>query len=339
MLEITKLLERELGKDLIKKESLRKHTYIKIGGPAQYFYTAKNLDNLIYVVKLAQKNQIPYIVIGSGSNLIVADSGFEGLVIKNETAGLIFGQKATFAESGIKLHWLIRKLAEADLGGLEFLAGIPGTLGGAIYGNAGAYGKSMANLVDSITVLDSDGQIKQIANEDFDFSYRGSILKTRAKIDRSYYNQPVIISARLRITPNNKESILRVVENYLKIRDKKIPIEPSAGCVFKNIEILEKTSIDPKLRIFIIDNKLPAGLLIDKAIGKKIRVGKLAISAKHANFIINRGRGKAIDFYHLVQIIKQKVKEKFAIELEEEIEYVGEVDQKRRGILGRVFKK
>jgi len=339
MPEIKKLLEEKLGKDLVKRESLKKHTYIKIGGPVEYFYTAKNLADLIKIVKLAQENQIPYIVIGSGSNLVVSDSGFAGLVIKNEAAGLIFGKKATFAESGIKLPRLIRKLAEANLGGLEFLAGIPGTLGGAIYGNAGAYGKSLADLVDSITVLDSNGQIKQLTNQDFDFGYRQSILKNRAKIDNSYYNRPVILSARLRINPNNRESILRVVENYLKIRDKKIPIQPSAGCVFKNLEIPEKASIDSKLRIFVVDHKLPAGLLIDKAIGKKVRIGRLEISDKHANFIVNRGRGKAVDFYRLVQIIKQQVKEKFSLDLEEEIEYLGEINTIKKGILDRVFKK
>ncbi len=338
-MEIKDYLKEKLGEGLKQKEPMKKHTWIRIGGPAEFFYYARNLDNLIKAVKIAQKKKIPYIVIGEGSNLIVSDVGFKGLVIKNEAAKLIFEKNLAFTESGITLYGLIRKLAESSVGGLEFLAGIPGTLGGAIYGNAGAYGKCMADLVKNITVLDAAGDIKQLKKEDFDFKYRQSILKTRAKIEKDYYNRPVILSACLQIRPNNKESILRIVENYIKIKSKKIPKEPSAGCVFKNLKISDAESVDPQLKVFAVEDKIPAGILIDKSNGKSERIGRLKVSEAHANFIINAGRGKAVDFVRLARRIKKKVREKFHIDLEEEIEYLGKINTKKKGLFSKVFKK
>ncbi len=338
-MEIKDYLKEELGKNLKQKELMKKHTWIRIGGPAEFFYYARNLDNLTKAVKIAQKKKIPYVVIGEGSNIIVSGEGFEGLVIKNEASNLIFEKNLAFVESGITLYGLIRKLAESNVGGLEFLAGIPGTLGGAIYGNAGAYGKCIADLVKNITVLDAAGDIKQLKNEDFDFKYRQSILKTRAKIEKDYHNRPVILSACLQIRPNNKESILRVVENYIKIKAKKTPKEPSAGSVFKNLEISDAQAADSQLKVFAIENKVPAGVLIDKAGGKSEKIGGLKVSEVHANFIVNTGRGKAADFVRLAKRVKKKVREKFQINLEEEIEYLGKIDTKKKGLLSKVFKK
>jgi len=338
-MEIKQILKRELNENLKFNEPMKKHTYLGIGGRAEYFYFANHLDDLVKSVRLAQKLKIPYLVVGNCSNIVVSDQGFEGMIIKNQASKLIFEKNVAFVESGMTLFHLIRKLAEANLGGLEFLAGIPGTLGGAIYGNAGAYGKSMADLVENISILDSDGEIKQFKNKDFGFRYRESILKARAKISSDYYNRPVILSSRLKIMPKERESVLRVVENYLKIRDKKIPTERSAGCVFKNIEITGERMANPQLKLLAIDNKIPAGLLIDKTGLKGKRIGRIKISEKHANFLVNLGRGKAIDYFRLANLIKQKVKEKFEIHLDEEIEYIGDLEVKKRGILERVFKK
>lgn len=332
-------LRQELGKDLKFNEPLKKHTWVRIGGPAEFFYYARDLDDLKKSIKIAQDKRISHIVIGSGSNIVVSDQGFKGLVIKNEAAKLVFERNLAFVESGITLYSLIRKLAESNVGGLEFLAGIPGTLGGAVYGNAGAYGKCMADLVKNITILDVNGDMKQISDQDFNFKYRESILKARAKIDQDYHHRPVILSACLKTRPNNRESILRVVENYIKIKTKKIPTEPSAGCIFKNIVISNTDSIDPQLKIFAIDNKIPAGLLIDKVGAKSVRVGALRVSEKHANFIINNGRGKAVDYLVLADKIRQIVKEKFGLKLEEEIEYVGIIDTQKKGLMFKIFKK
>ncbi len=338
-MEIKDYLKQNLGKDLKLREPMKKHTWIRIGGPAEFFYYARKLDDLAKAVKIAQKKKIPYIVIGEGSNIVVSDTGFKGLVIKNEASNLIFEKNLAFVESGITLYGLIRKLAESNVGGLEFLAGIPGTLGGAIYGNAGAYGKCLADLVKNITVLDAAGDTKQLKNENFDFKYRESILKARVKISKEYYNRPVILSACLQIRPNNKESILRVVENYIKIKSKKIPKEPSAGCVFKNLEISDAQAVDSQLKVFAVENKVPAGILIDKSSGKSEKIGGLKVSQVHANFIVNTGRGKAADFVRLAKRVKKKVKEKFQINLEEEIEYLGKIDTKKKGLLSKVFKK
>jgi UDP-N-acetylmuramate dehydrogenase len=338
-MEIKEILKREFGENLKYHESMKKHTYIGIGGPAEYFFTAYELDKLVQSIKIAQKMKIPYLVIGSGSNIIVSDNGFEGIIIKNESSKLISENNSAFVETGITLFRLIRKLAELNLGGLEFLSGIPGTLGGAIYGNAGAYGKNMSDLVENISVLDSDGEIKQFKNKDFGFRYRESILKARAKISTSYNNRPVILSTRLKINPKEKESVLRVVQNYVKIRGKKNPVGLSAGSTFKNVEINNEKMINPQLKVFANDNIIPTGLLIDRSGLKGLRVGKIQISNKHGNILVNLGNGKAIDYYNLTQIIKEKVKEKYDIKLEEEVEYIGDLHAHKKGIFERVFKK
>ncbi|HLC38553.1 MAG TPA: UDP-N-acetylmuramate dehydrogenase [Patescibacteria group bacterium] len=336
-MEIKSLLKEKLGSKLKFKEPMRKHTTIKIGGPAEYFYHTPDSNELIAAVKFAHEKEIPYLVIGEGSNILVSDAGFEGLIIKNETAKLVFGQNSAFAESGILLLNLIRRLAESNLGGLEFLSGIPGTLGGGIYGNAGAYGKCLADVVESVTILDSDGEIKQIDNKDFGFKYRQSILKSRASLSSNNFKRPVILSARIKIKSQSREGVLRVVDNYLRMRSKKIPLESSAGCVFKNIETAHH-QVDPSMQMVAIEGKIPAALLIDKAGAKKERCGKLIISPKHTNFIINRGGGKARDFVALVKNVQQKIKEKFNLELEEEIEFLGNMEVKKSGLFSKFIK-
>ena len=150
------ILKKEFPQ-IIKKESLSKHTSICVGGPAKLFYTAKILDHLIKIVKKSQELDYPYIVIGGGCNIIASDAGFVGLVVQNQCAGLVCEKEKAIVESGIYLSHLIKKLAEQDLGGLEFLSGIPGTLGGAVYGNAGAFGKSIGDIINFVLPLVTAG--------------------------------------------------------------------------------------------------------------------------------------------------------------------------------------
>ncbi len=218
--------------------------------------------------------------------------------------------------------------------GFEWAVGIPGTLGGAIWGNAGAYGKSIANLVEEIKVLEVlerknqkskiknqkyKPKIKKFLNKDCRFGYRDSIFK--------HYKDLIVLSAILRLKKGNRNKIKREIFKILKKRKEKIPSGFSAGCVFRNYQ-LPTTNYQlfdkyPQLQNFRKTGTIPAGWLIEKSGLKGKKIGEAKISEKHANFIINQGRAKAKDVLKLMQIIKEKVKNKFGLRLEEEIEYLG----------------
>jgi len=324
--------------EIKENEPLRKHTTIRIGGPAKLFYEAKNIDDLKKIIKKALDQNIPYLVIGNGSNIIFADIGADALIIKNSTGGLIFESSEAICDSGMPIARLLRKLAESDLGGLEFLAGIPGTIGGAVYGNAGAYGGSMADVTRGVLILDVDGKVIQIGKDDMKFKYRSSYLKETAKIhDR--FKMPVILQARLQISPKPKEGILRLINNYIKIRIGKYPAKPSSGSVFKNVEVDKYPKLAKDLKVKIINGKIPVGFLIEVIGGKNLKIGDAEVSREHANFIINSGRAKAADIKKLVGLIKEKIKKEFGIELEEEIEFIGDFSARPKGFLSKIFDK
>jgi UDP-N-acetylmuramate dehydrogenase len=330
----------QFGKAIKINESLKKHTSIKVGGPAKLFYEAKDANELEIIGRCALEKDLPYIVIGNGTNIIFADAGFDGLIIKNLAGKIVFESHEGIVDSGMTLSRMIRRLAESNLGGLEFLAGIPGTLGGAIYGNAGAYGRNMADIIQGVILLDIDGKKVQISQADMNFQYRSSYLKDLAKMHHRD-KMPVILSARIKVIPKTKEGILRVVEHYLKMRVRKYPHQPSAGSFFKNIIITPETQLPKKMskeiKTFAVEGMIPAGLLIEKAGCKGVKVGGAQVSKEHANFLVNCGRAKAKDFKELTSLVKKRVKEVFDIDLEEEVEFIGDFDIKPRNILGKIF--
>lgn len=321
-----------------ENEPLRKHTTMRVGGPAQIFFEAQNSDELKDIVKMAIENKVPYLVVGNGSNIIFADIGVDALIIKNSSAQLVFESSEAVADSGIPLSRLLRKLAEGGMGGLEFLAGIPGTLGGAVYGNAGAYGSNMADVVRGVLILDIDGKVIQVGNKDMKFKYRSTYLKETAKI-HDQFRMPVILQVRLRVSPKPKEGILRLIGNYVKIRSGKYPTKASSGSIFKNVEAEKYPELAKKLKEKIIDGKIPTGFLIESIGGKKLKVGGAQVSEEHANFIINPGRAKASSIKDLVGVIKAAVKKEYGAELEEEIEFIGDFSAKPKGIFSRILKR
>jgi len=316
-------------------EPLSRHTTMKVGGKAAIFWVVKERENLIKIIKKCLEIDLAYLVIGRGSNIIVSDQGFPGLVVVNETSNIISQSNEAVVDSGITISSLIRKLAEKGVGGLEFLAGIPGTLGGAIFNNAGAYGKYMEGIVSGVVLLDTDGRIKQIPAQKLEFGYRTSIFKRQiSKLGR----QPVILGTRLKVHPASKEGVLRIVSNYEKIRKMKHPKYPSAGSFFKNILIKNESNLGKEVRLAAIEGKVPAAFLIERAGCKGLRVGGAMVAKEHANFIVNRGRAKASDIKRLAQEVKEKVKEKFGLELEEEVQYIGEIDTSKKGLFSRILK-
>ena len=251
---------------------LKNYTTFKIGGPAKYFFEAETKEDLIEAIKMAKKMKLPFFMFGGGSNILVSDKGFNGLVIK-------FGQP---------LSSFVSK-------GLEWAVSIPGTIQGAVCSNAGAFKKSMKDVVKEVEVFDTKTEkIKIFKKRDCKFGYRDSIFKHKKNL--------IILSVKIKL----KKSEPRKIQKYLDYRKRTQPLElPSAGSVFKNPP--EKS----------------AGELIEKCNLKGKRVGDVKISGKHANFIVNLGNGKAKDVLKLIKLIKNKVKNKFKINLEEEIQFLG----------------
>ena len=289
-----------------KNVSLAKHTTFKIGGPAKYFYIAKTKQDLIKAIKTAKELNLLFFVLGGGSNLLVADKGFDGLVIKCQMSVINFLQlKAGFkivAGAGLPLEKLVNTSVEKGLTGMEWAIGIPGTLGGAIRGNAGAFGSSIADIIKEVEVLEitenSSQQTKIFKNKDCKFGYRDSIFKHNSNL--------IILSAEIQLKKENKKEIQKKMKEHLKQRKKTQPLGfPSAGSIFKN----------PK--------GFSAGELIEKCGLKGKKINGAQISEIHSNFIVNLGQAKAKDVEKLIKLVKQKVKQKLGIELGEEIQYLG----------------
>jgi UDP-N-acetylmuramate dehydrogenase len=323
----------------IENYHLARETTMKVGGKADYFFVARTQQELINAVRIARTNKLDYLVIAGGSNIIISDEGFRGLVIKNLTNSLVVGTKEVIADSGLDLQFLLRQLAENELGGLEFLAGIPGSLGGAVFGNAGAWGKSMRDIVSTVLILDVDNKLYNLKNHDLGFSYRDSNLR-RFVIQNGAKNHPVILSATLKVAPRKKEMILRTVENYIRLRTAKHPTEASSGSVFKNLITKNHPELAQKNKAIIVEDKMPTGALLERIGTKEMSKGGASIYPKHANIIINkRHRAKAHDVYELVSEIKQKFKSKYGIDLEEEIMFIGDFTSKPKGFIDRIFKR
>jgi len=264
---------------------LKNYTTFQIGGPAKYFYIAENKTELIEATKQAKKLKLPFFVLGGGSNLLISDKGFKGLVIK-------FGQPLSLYVSK----------------GLEWAVGIPGTIQGAVWSNAGAFKKSMKDIVKEVEVFDTKtGKIKIFKNKNCRFSYRNSIFRKEKNL--------IILSVKIK----SKKSNTKKIKRYLDYRKKTQPLEfPSAGSIFKNPKNLAAGELlDEEDKSS--SSAFAAARLIEECGLKGKKIGQAQISEKHGNFIVNLGQAKAKDVVKLIKLAKQKVKNKFGIVLKEEI--------------------
>lgn len=294
--------QEELEQKIIFDEPMKKHTSFKIGGTADYFFKATTLEELQNIIKFAKIKEWPITIIGNGSNLLVTDKGIRGLVIKIDINKLKIEKKDKFAVvevgAGNKLMALATKMKDEELSGLEGLSGIPGSVGGAVVMNAGAYGKEMKDVVLSTTCMDKNGKLYTFSNEEQEFSYRNSIFQKKDYI---------IIETKLKLEYGKKDEIQKRMEGYFKSRKEKQPIEyPSAGSSFKRQE-------------GIITAKL-----IDDVGLKGYKIGGAQVSEKHAGFIVNYNNATATDVINLINYIKEKVYSKYGIKIEEEIKIIGE---------------
>ncbi len=283
-------------------ESMKLHTTFKIGGMADVFVMPQSEKELMEITELCRAENVPYMIIGNGSNLLVSDNGIEGVVISTE------GLKDLYIENEIYLYSAAGNMlsktanfaAESSLSGLEFASGIPGTCGGGVFMNAGAYDGELADSIVSVRVL-ADGEIKEILPKECNFGYRSSIFQ---------HNNWVILGAKFKLKKGNKEEIKAKAAELNSRRREKQPLEyPSAGSTFKRPE------------------GYFAGKLIEDAGLRGFCIGDAQVSEKHCGFVINRGNATAKDVIMLTEHIKKTVREKFGVELEEEIKITGKAEE------------
>lgn len=288
----------------LQKIKLSELCTLKIGGYTDLFFEAGTIEKLTYAVKQAKKFNVPYLLLGCGSNIFFSDEGFDGLIIKNSIEKNInLKKKVLNVSSSVTVKELTNYFIDNEITGLEFMSGIPGSIGGAVYMNAGAFGENIGEHLVSARIMDSEGNIIEVDNDYFLFDYRSSILKKKKEI---------VLDITLKYTTGNKNLIKNKVEEILELRRQKHPgpEAKTAGSYFKNV--LLKNG----------ERRTAAGYLLDKAGAKGIRIGDAAVSEKHANFLINTGNAKSDDILSLAKILKEKVKAKFNIELEEEVIYI-----------------
>ena len=304
--------------------SLVDYTSFKVGGPAKFFCEVKNEEDLKQAVLYARENNLEYFIIGDGSNIVVSDNGFKGLIINIKNKNIEIKDQEINVEAGLELSDLIRQSMDSSLMGLDALAMIPGTVGGAIYGNAGSFGKQIGDMINQVRVFDiNTGEFKDLDKSECGFDYRSSMFK--------YNHHLIIYSATLRLEKGDAKEIMNNYQANCKYKKENLEWQPSAGCVFKNIDInnVEEGNIER------IENeggdltkakevgKIAAGMLIDLLDLKGFSVGGAMVSKVHGNFIINTGKAKAEDIISLQSILKQKVRNKFGIQLELEQVLVG----------------
>jgi UDP-N-acetylmuramate dehydrogenase len=308
-------LRHRLGDGLLVAEPMERHTTFRIGGPADHFYEARTPERLVAALGAGHELGLAVFLVGGGSNLLVSDEGLRGLVIHNACAAVEFDGATAHVGCGTDFLEFILACRDRGLAGLEFAAGIPGSLGGALHGNAGCYGRDLGSFVVECTHATLDGgTVETRPAEWYEFGYRDSRLKRDPR---------VLLSCRLRLAPGDRETIGREIEERLEIRRVKHPAwrtEPTAGSYFKN---LPPDWQMPNARHSPGTRRVPAGQLLDECGCRGLRVGGAVVYAKHANIIVNAGRATARDVLGLAQIMKTRVRERFGVALEEEVMFLG----------------
>ena len=295
------LLYAKLGDKVKENVSLAPYTSARIGGPADILITAESADELARIIKLLQKQEMDYLILGGGSNVLVSDKGVRGVVVLNRAKGVRFhngDQPSVTVESGVVFSNLANRCASKGFAGLEWAATVPGTIGGAVYGNAGAFGGDVAGNLIWAELLTENGREKFTA-EQMGYGYRTSNLK-RGELDG------IVLCAELRLQNSTKEAVSTTIEQFSAHRKTTQPPGASMGSMFKN------------------PNGDYAGKLIEAAGLKGTRIGNAEISPLHGNFFINRENTKATDIRTLIELVMKTVKEKQGVDLELEVELVGE---------------
>lgn len=295
-------------------------TSFRIGGPARFFATARSVAQLREALSYARGKGVPFAVIGGGSNLLVSDAGFDGLAIRLGLEGVSVSGNRLLAEAGVELNGLVLAATDWGLSGMESLAGIPGLLGGAIRGNAGAYGSSIGEVTETVHALHAESlELISLDREACDFSYRNSRFKKEPRL--------IVVSALLSLVPDAAAEIRRKVEATLAKRSaKNLQCEKSVGSFFMNPVVTDQALIErfeAEQKVRCREGRIPAGWLIDQAGLRSARVGAATVSALHANYLINTGTASADEVTRLARLIKSGVHAALGVELREEVSSLG----------------
>ncbi|MDD3852954.1 MAG: UDP-N-acetylmuramate dehydrogenase [Syntrophomonadaceae bacterium] len=296
-------LKQYIPEERIKKdEPMSNHTTFRIGGPVGFMVLPQSILEVQQVLQLCRQEGYPVFVFGLGSNLLVSDRGFSGAAIKlgNHLKSSYISGDEIFAEAGIRLSELSKKAAASGLSGLEFAEGIPGSLGGAVVMNAGAYGGEIKDVLVEILAMDPDGNLITLAVSDLKLGYRSSILQN---------TDLIVLSALLKLKPDQQTEIKARMKEFAKSRREKQPLEyPSAGSTFKRPE-----------GVYV-------GPLLEQMGLKGFSIGGAQVSVKHAGFIVNTGNATARDVMQLIRYIQKKARDEHGVELESEIRIIGQID-------------
>lgn len=287
-------------KNVLKNEMMKNHTSFKIGGPADLLVLPKSIDEIVYAVNYCRENGIRHLVIGNGSNLLVSDKGIRGVVIKiaDNFNDVIIEQTKVRAQAGVLLSRLSKMIMNDSLEGFEFASGIPGTLGGAVAMNAGAYGGEMKDVVAGVTVLDGEGKVIYVSKEELRFDYRKSLIQEKGYI---------VLEVEMELNKGDFEKIKSITDELTKRRTSKQPLHlPSAGSTFKR------------------PTGYYAGKLIQDAGLKGVRVGDAQVSDMHSGFVVNLGNATFEDVYNLIKLVQKVVRDKFDVKLETEVKIIHE---------------
>lgn len=298
----SKLLENLAGKENVKvDEPMKNHTSFKIGGPADFLVTPCSVESICEIIKLCNNEKLPIFIMGNGTNLLVSDKGIRGVVVKiyDNLNSCFVKEDYIEAYAGILLSKLSDIALENELAGLEFASGIPGTLGGAVAMNAGAYGGEMKDVVVETEFIDKSGNIKVIRGNEHQFGYRTSFIQKQSGI---------AVRTVIKLKKGDRASIKALIDDLTARRQDKQPLEmPSAGSVFKRPE------------------GYFAGKLIEDCGLRGYSIGGAQVSEKHCGFIVNKGDATSKDILDLIRYIQKTVKDKFNVELQTEIRLVGEL--------------
>lgn len=308
-------------KDRVKtNEPMSKHTNFRIGGPARFFVEVKSVNELQQILEVAKTNAIATCILGGGSNMLVSDQGFNGIMIKMALREMQIDKNRVQADSGVPMILLSRKVGEACLTGLEWAITLPGTVGGAVRGNAGCFGgETRDHLVEAIVL--SNGEVVTRSNAEMHFGYRESMFK---------HTNEIVLSAVFELEQGDCELIKQTMELNLSKRKTSQPTDAgSAGCMFKNYEISsedELQQIKSKLDLsseMCARMQISVGWLIDQLDLKGFQMGGAKVSEKHGNFLVNSGNATADEVVQLIAFIKTRARNTYGIILQEEVQYVG----------------
>lgn len=288
-----------LKSQIKENEPLREYLYTKMGGKADYLVLPNRYEQVAETVKFAKQNNIPFTVLGNGSNLIIRDGGIRGIVmLLTELNQITCENNEIVAQCGATIIDVSRRALQESLTGLEFACGIPGTVGGAVYMNAGAYGGEIKDVLDHVIVVDENGELQKVEAKDLDLSYRTSNIPEKGYI---------VLEATFKLQEGEQEQIKAKMDDLTFQRESKQPLEyPSCGSVFKR------------------PPGYYAGKLIQDSNLQGVSIGDAEVSKKHAGFIINKGNATASDYIALIEHVQKTVKENFGVELEREVRIIGE---------------